>query len=284
VRRVVWALLGLLCIGVVTWALSVWDRAGDDPAADARAVYCLSGSRSTEIVHAAITMGAGSPVVNDSTRVLIRTKKTSRVVTSAELRTEFPDVFRRVCTAVMSADTVASGGSGGSGGDGGGSWVTTLLLPVVLAGLGAGFTYLGQFVERSSTRRDQRTTSLLDAFRDYQKSAEEYLDAWRAEQRPDHQGVLEKRRELLGVIRLLPSATWPGASLRALADDLPLAQALPETMGDTTASPLSIDPDTRKTMAQAERARIDRLAAQVSNATATWAGRAWLRIRNRKRS
>lgn len=248
--------------------------ADEDPAGDVRAVYCLSESRHSEVVQAAIAMGVGSPVGNDPTRVMVaEKKKTSRAVNPAELRTYFPDAFKRVCTAVISANAMSSG-RGGAGTDAG-NLVSTLLMPLLLAGIGAGFTLFGQFVERSSTRRNQRKETLLEAVREYQKSVEEYLDSWQDDPRTSHQKVAEKRGDLVSALRLLPVTGELRRAAGALGAALPLAEALPALVGEGTSVSTPIAPADRRTIVAARREKLDEAVTAAEALTSTRPGRPW---------
>jgi hypothetical protein len=206
-------------------------------------------------------------------------------VNAAEMDRRYHDTFDRVCDAMMAADSVGSSG-GSSGGAPAGAenrsgedWMTLILLPVLLALLGAGLSLLGQTFNRSMTRRDERRTELREALTAYENSAEDYLEAWRDDPETSHDDVGDRRRELIGVMRLLSSRGAPPGEIQQLATELPLADPLPAVVGLDTTAPSPVPASQRADIVRREREALDGVLPRIGSlASAAW----WRRVGGRR--
>jgi hypothetical protein len=263
-------------LGVTALLLvSACASSADDAKNDARAVYCLAPARGAEFLQASLSLDVAAADPRDPTRVVVTSGHGGTAVNAAEMDRRYHDTFDRVCDAMMTADSVGSpGGSGAPGGSenkGGEDWVSLILLPVLLALLGAGLSLLGQLFTRTMTRRDEQRADLREALTAYENSAEDYLEAWRGDPETSHEEVAGKRRELVGVMRLLSSRGAPPGEIQRLAAELPLAEPLPAVVGLDTTAPSPVPQARRAEIVRRERDALDGVIPRIGSlASAAW--------------
>lgn len=195
-----------------------------DAADDVHTVYCLAKERRTAVVEAADRLGAAKRVKGKPE--LLTVPPRTKALTVEQWAKEGRPEFRRVCAALMQAESNQPAAPS----SGGGNVREALLSGGVLAVLGAGLTLAGGASERSSARRRQRTESLDGATIRFSLTAERYLGAWQSERNTPYGELDTARTELSVALRGFGATGSRREAALALADSLPLAQPLEDTV------------------------------------------------------
>lgn len=230
----------------------------DPPRDDVYAVFCLAPAHRAEVVTAAVELGTARAVAGSPERVGVGAGPASRTLTVEQWARRSPTDFRRVCSALVAADSIVPPTppeKDDGGGDG-------LLTSALLAAVGVALTLLGQFVERGTARRRQRIDGLGTAGDAFALEAERFLTDWSADPNTSsHDEVRRTREELATALRGLSGNGARGRAAGRLAVRLPLAER-PGTAVSVGMGPM------RKLNRDERRESADELRTGLTTATA----------------
>lgn len=250
--------VALLLLG--TGATSAF--AGDNGFAgrDVQLVYCLAPAHRTDLLAAAVRL--------DLLKADVR-------VTPEQWARDHSDDFGRACMALMAAesDSPATAGQDDGAAD---NWFIDLVkqLPLLLAG--ALLTLAGQAYERTGSERRSLRQELRSAESAYRGAAQDYLTEYRQDPQAGHSAVRAARDALAVVLSRVSGPPARRAAAGRLADELPLAEPLPQSDGryllDSEA--LSRHADTAHSSVE----RCLRSITELDRSSLYWS---WITVRNR---
>jgi hypothetical protein len=209
-------------IAVGAFAILAPAAVAADDSGDVEAVYCLNDARRPEVVRAAVALGTGRPV-RDHPEMLTGMGSAGRALTLEEWRRQRPEDFARVCSALMKANSVATGGGGGTGL--GGGW-TGLLTSLLLLVAGSALTTLGKRMERADQHQREQSEALTAAINHFRAGARDYLKKWALDVHTPHDQIAAERGKLVDVLRGLDATGSRAAEAARLRAEIPLARPL----------------------------------------------------------
>ncbi|MEV4923802.1 hypothetical protein [Streptomyces roseoverticillatus] len=195
---------------------------------DTQLVYCLDAKHRGDLVTAAIRLGLLRPDVTSDG--IVRPSVAGAGSMTLEQWTERREEdFGRACSALMAAASDSPGTAAEKKQEEG--WFETFVKSLPLLAAGALLTLGGQFSERVSSERRQRSQQLSSHEAAFRAAVREYLAAYESDPRADHTAVATAREALRGVLSQVSGPATRRTEAQRLAEGLPLARPLPAAQG-----------------------------------------------------